>query len=239
MKKVPVWDLPTRLFHWLLVGFLCFSFITAKVEALQDTELHMMSGYGILSLILFRLGWGFWGGTYARFSQFLKGPRACAAYLRHLFAPDFPSDVSQDREDESSHSFYLGHNPVGGWMIVIMLSIILIQIATGLFANDDILYEGPLAYKVSEDTSSLLTVLHKQNYYFLLCLIFFHLAAIAFYRIFKRQSLVKPMLTGYKWVTKKTAQTVTTTEDSNTNWWLATGLACSAGLIVYAVIYWL
>lgn len=229
MKKIPVWDLPTRLFHWLLVGCLCFSFITALVENLQDTELHMMSGYTILGLILFRLGWGFWGGTYARFSQFLKGPRICATYLRHLFSPE--------RENESSHNDYLGHNPAGGWMIVIMLVIILVQITTGLFANDDILYEGPLAYKVSDDTSSLLTVLHKQNYYFLLCLIFFHLAAIVFYRIFKRQSLVKPMLTGYKWVTDKTAQTLA--QDPITNWWVATGIACSAALIIYAVIYWL
>lgn len=229
MKKIPVWDLPTRLFHWLLVGCLCFSFITALVENLQDTELHMMSGYTILGLILFRLGWGFWGGTYARFSQFLKGPRICAAYLRHLFSPE--------RKNESTHNDYLGHNPAGGWMIVIMLVIILVQITTGLFANDDILYEGPLAYKVSDDTSSLLTVLHKQNYYFLLCLIFFHLAAIVFYRIFKRQSLVKPMLTGYKWVSDKTAQTLA--QDPITNWWVATGIACSAALIIYAVIYWL
>lgn len=229
MKKIPVWDLPTRLFHWLLVGCLCFSFITALVENLQDTELHMMSGYTILGLILFRLGWGFWGGTYARFSQFLKGPRICAAYLRHLFSPE--------RKNESTHNDYLGHNPAGGWMIVIMLVIILVQITTGLFANDDILYEGPLAYKVSDDTSSLLTVLHKQNYYFLLCLIFFHLVAIVFYRIFKHQSLVKPMLTGYKWVTDKTAQTLA--QDPITNWWVATGIACSAALIIYAVIYWL
>ena len=230
MKKIHVWDLPTRLFHWLLVGFVCFSFITAMVEDFQDTELHMMSGYAILGLILFRLGWGVLGGTYARFAQFLKGPRACIAYLRQLFS----ADSSPDGENKLDHS--LGHNPVAGWMIVVMLVVILLQITTGLFANDDILYEGPLAYKVSEEISSQLTVLHKQNYYLLLALIFLHLSAIAFYRIFKRQNLVRPMLTGYRWVNEKMAQTLTDAENPGTNWWVVTGIASSASLIVYAII---
>jgi cytochrome b len=235
MKKILVWDLPIRLFHWLLVGCLCFSFITAMVEDLQDTELHMMSGYATLALILFRLGWGFLGGTYARFAQFLKGPRACMTYLRQLFSAG--SSPASDTEPDLNYS--LGHNPVGGLMIVIMLVIILVQITTGLFANDDILYEGPLAYKVSEEISSQLTALHKQNYYLLLFLIFVHLSAIAFYRVFKRQNLVGPMLTGYKWINAKTAQTLTDAKIAGTNWWIVTAVACSAGLVVYAVIDWL
>jgi cytochrome b len=233
MKKIHVWDLPTRLFHWLLVGFVCFSFVTAMVEDFQDTELHMMSGYVILGLILFRLGWGLLGGTYARFTQFLKGPRACITYLRQLFS----ADSSPEGENKFDHD--LGHNPVAGWMIVVMLVVILIQITTGLFANDDILYEGPLAYKVSEEISSQLTVLHKQNYYLLLSLIFLHLSAIAFYRIFKRQNLVRPMLTGYRWVNEKMAQTLNHAENPGTNWWVVTGIASSASLVVYAVIDWL
>ena len=235
MKKLFVWDLPTRLFHWLLVGLLCFSFVTALVEDLADTELHMVSGLAVFGLILFRLGWGFLGGTYARFGQFLSGPGACIAYLKQLFS----ADSSQASDNKSDDIHYLGHNPVGGWMIVIMLVVILVQITTGLFANDDILYEGPLAYKVSEEISSQLTVLHKQNYYLLLFLILVHLAAIAFYRIFKHQNLVGPMLTGYRWVSEKTAQTLTHAENPATNWWAVAGLAGSAGLIVYAVIDWL
>jgi len=237
MKKIFVWDLPTRLFHWLLVGLLCFSFVTALVEDLADTELHMASGHAIFGLILFRLGWGIVGGTYARFTDFLSGPRAGVAYLRQLLTAD--SSGTGESDNKSDHVSFLGHNPVGGWMIVIMLVVILVQITTGLFANDDILYEGPLAYKVSEEISSQLTVLHKQNYYFLLFLIFVHLAAIAFYRIFKHQNLVGPMLTGYRWISEKTAQTLTHVENPATNWWAVAGLAGSAGLIVYAVINWL
>jgi cytochrome b len=235
MKKLFVWDLPIRLFHWLLVALLCFSFATALVEDLVDTELHMASGYAIFGLILFRLGWGFWGGTYARFAEFLAGPGACIAYLRQLFS----ADSSPASETASDHSYYVGHNPVGGWMIIIMLVVILVQITTGLFANDDILYEGPLAYKVSEELSSQLTVLHKQNYYLLFFLIILHLTAIAFYRIFKHQNLVTSMLTGYRCVSEKTAQTVTNAMYPATNWWMVTGIAGGAGLVVYAVIYWL
>jgi cytochrome b len=231
MKKIPVWDLPTRLFHWLLVIFLCFSFVTALVEKFQDTELHMYSGYAVLGLILFRLGWGILGGTYARFAQFLKGPRACMTYLAQLFS----RDSSPRSNEESYQGLYLGHNPVAGWMIVIMLLVILLQITTGLFASDDILYEGPLAYKVSEEASSQATVWHKQNYYLLAFLIFLHLAAIIFYRLFKRQDLVRPMLTGYRWVNDKAAQTLNGAGNPRTNWWLVTVIACGAGLLVYAV----
>ena len=235
MKKVLVWDLPTRLFHWALVVLLCLSFITAVVEDLENTELHMASGYGILGLVLFRLGWGFFGGTYARFTQFLRGPKTCVTYLKQIF----PRRSNSYPEIESNHDSYLGHNPLGGWMTIVMLLVTLIQITTGLFANDDILYEGPLAYKVTEYASSQFTVRDKQNYLLLLFLIILHLAAIGFYRFFKQQHLEQPMVTGYKQISTRTAQLLNETQQVATNWGSAKTLMIFEGLIVCIVIYWL
>jgi cytochrome b len=228
MKKIMVWDLPTRLFHWLLVVLLCFSFVTALIEEFQNTDLHMYSGYGILALILFRVSWGFVGGTYSRFSQFLKGPGACLRYIQLLFAVDNPNRLDN----------YTGHNPLGGWMIVAMLVVISVQIVTGLFSNDDILYEGPLAYKVSEAMSSRLTVLHKQNYYLLGVLIFLHLCAISYYTLFKQQALAHSMISGFKWVTEKTLSETASRLPSATRWWLVMLLALGSALIVYAIVTW-
>jgi cytochrome b len=145
---------------------------------------HEWSGFAILVLVVFRLMWGFIGGQQSRFSNFVKGPAAVTRYASSLL-----------RKDSKPH---IGHNPLGGWSILAMLITILIQVGTGLFANDDILTEGPLYALVSKQTSDWLTGVHHLNQKILLILVLIHIAAVIFYLIAKRENLIKPMITGNK-----------------------------------------
>lgn len=179
-REAPVvWDLPTRLFHWLLVLLIIGSVLAAKTGG-NWIDWHFRAGYAILSLIAFRIAWGFVGGRYARFGSFLFGPRQVLAYLRG--APDAHPGP--------------GHNPLGALSVFAMLFFIGAQAVLGLFANDDIASEGPLAVRVSKDTSDFLTSLHLANSTIVLVLIGLHVAAIAGYRLVRGRRLVTPMVTG-------------------------------------------
>ena len=181
--QVMVWDLPTRLFHWLLLIFVIASFVTAKIGGLS-MQYHEWSGFAILTLLLFRLAWGFMGSRESRFSTFIKGPTSVVRYAANLMQPDAPR--------------YLGHNPLGGWSIVAMLLSLLLQAGTGLFANDDIFTTGPLYDLVSKEFSDSITRIHNFNQGILLLLIGMHVFAVFFYLLFKRENLVTPMITGMK-----------------------------------------
>ena len=183
MYSIHVWDIPTRLFHWILVGLVIFSFISGKI-GVTAMRYHEWSGFAILVLVVFRIVWGFIGGRQSRFSDFLKGPAAVIRYASSLL-----------RKDSKPH---IGHNPLGGWSIIAMLISLLIQVGTGLFANDDILTEGPLYALVSKQTSDWLTGVHHLNQKVLLVLVLIHIAAVFFYLIAKRENLIKPMITGSK-----------------------------------------
>lgn len=176
-KKVRVWDLPTRLFHWLLVACLIGSFVTVKVGGLW-MDYHMWCGYTMLGLIVFRLVWGFVGPQTARFSHFLRGPSAVLAYLGGRTAPR------------------PGHNPLGAFSVVVMLLLLGYQAVTGLFASDDILSEGPLAGLVDRDLVATLTGLHHLNEWPILILVGLHVLAIVWYRVAKKQKLAAAMITG-------------------------------------------
>jgi cytochrome b len=178
---VRVWDLPVRLFHWALVVLLAFSWWSAEQGHM---DWHMRSGYALLTLVLFRIVWGFVGSTHARFSDFIRGPEALVVHLRALPSRRAPA--------------HAGHNPLGGIGVVLMLAAVLVQAATGLFASDDILVEGPLYRHVSGATSEWLTSVHRTNFDALLVLAAIHVAAVAFHRLFKRQDLIGPMFTGRK-----------------------------------------
>jgi cytochrome b len=178
---VPVWDLPTRLFHWILVALVVLSYVT---EQLDDMEVHKWSGITILTLLLFRVAWGFFGGTHARFASFVCGPRAVIRYARGLLKPGAGE--------------FLGHNPLGGWSVVVMLVSLLVQACSGLFANDDSGFEGPLAKYVSKETSDFFSHIHSLNINLLYVLVGLHVLAILFYLFKKRENLVAPMITGYK-----------------------------------------
>lgn len=172
----PVWDLPLRLFHWLLVGLLAFSWWSGENH---EMDWHRWSGYAILFLLVFRLYWGLVGGTTARFAHFVRGPRAAYAYLRGLEKPD------------------IGHNPLGGWSVVAMLAILIVMVTAGLFAVDvDGLESGPLADYVSFDAGRWASDMHSLIFNLLLGLIALHVAAILFYQVARRRNLVGPMITG-------------------------------------------
>ncbi len=180
-KAVAVWDIPVRLFHWILVLLIAFSWLSNKMDWMTW---HMYSGYTLLALILFRILWGFFGSTHARFSDFIYGPRALFAYIKTL-----PSRTAAK---------FAGHNPLGGISVVLILLCVLTQAVTGMFANDDIINEGPLFKHVSKELSDWLTTIHKYNFNVLLALIAVHVGAVLYYLIWKSENLIKPMFTGRK-----------------------------------------
>ena len=181
--QIRVWDLPTRLFHWLIVIFVIISFATGMVGG-NWMSYHLKSGYIILVLLLFRLSWGFLGGRYSRFISFIRGPIAVIRYAITLL-----------REDTPKH---LGHNPMGGWSVMAMLAALLLQVSTGLFANDDIATQGPLYGWVSKATSDWLTEIHLFNKGVILFLITLHLSAVLFYLLIKHDNLIVSMITGLR-----------------------------------------
>lgn len=183
-SSVRVWDLPTRLFHWLLVILVSVNLYTGFLGGLREMNLHMQSGYAILALVLFRLLWGVIGSARSRFGDFVRGPRAVLAYARGLM------------RGQGSES--VGHNPLGGWSVMALLLVLAVQATTGLFSNDDIFTEGPLAKLVSKATSDMLTSVHDAGVRVLIALIVLHLAAVAFYWLAKGQNLIRPMITGRK-----------------------------------------
>lgn len=182
LQTVPVWDLPTRLFHWTLVALMIVQWLTAEFGSAMDW--HVWGGYAVLALVLFRVIWGFVGSDTARFSDFVRGPGAALEYAKALLRGETP--------------LYLGHNPMGGWSILAMLVLLLIQAGTGLFANDDIVTEGPLYAWVSKGTSDWLTTIHRINFNLLLLVIAVHISAVLFYLFVKRENLIHPMLSGRK-----------------------------------------
>ena len=182
-KRVLVWDLPTRLFHWLLVILVGTSFVTAKMGG-NAMRYHEWSGFAILALLLFRVVWGFVGSRESRFATFIRDPAKVFTYATNFLHRNSPR--------------YLGHNPLGGWSIVAMLLALFIQAATGLFANDNIATVGPLYAWVSKETSDWLSGIHKLNQKIIVVLVSIHLFAVLFHLLFKRENLVTPMITGIK-----------------------------------------
>jgi len=181
--QVRVWDLPTRLFHWAIVVLLVFQFVTGKIGgALMPW--HLVSGYALLALVVFRILWGFAGSTHARFASFLRGPVATVRFARRLFSRQAVPQV--------------GHNPLGGWMVVLLILSLALQAVSGLFANDGADAAGPLAARVTLDLSNDLSEFHRWNLQVVLALSVVHVAAVLFHWIVKRENLVNPMFTGIK-----------------------------------------
>ncbi|MEK6210100.1 MAG: cytochrome b/b6 domain-containing protein [Pseudomonadota bacterium] len=211
-----VWDLPVRIFHWVLVLLVISQIVTATIGG-NAMEYHALGGFTILTLVLFRISWGFAGGTHARFGDFLRGPAAVARYAHMLI--------------KSTAESHRGHNPLGGWSVVLMLMSLLVQAMTGLFANDDVMMEGPLAKHVSGDASALFTAIHDINAAVLLTLISLHILAVFFYLFRRKQDLIGPMFTGRKPIELTDARPPRTG-----NPWLAALLLGASSLVVYFVV---
>ncbi len=211
--RTTVWDIPTRLFHWTLVAAVGTSIFTGEFGGM---DIHVLSGLTILALVLFRLGWGFAGGRHARFANFVKGPKAALGYAKAAAAGSAPR--------------HAGHNPLGGWSVVAMLLVVAAQAGTGLFANDDIMTDGPLVKFVSRSTSDFMSYLHDMNSKVLYVLIATHVAAVFVY-LWKGENLIRPMLTGWKTGFPKEE----TAGDARGSLILALFLAAVAAGIAYAI----
>jgi cytochrome b len=181
-RKVVVWDLPVRVFHWALVLLFAFSFYSGKTGGFELMDYHMLSGYAVLTLIIFRICWGFIGSQNALFRSFVHSPANVFKYLRSLV------------EGQNPKTF--GHNPAGGMSVIVMLLLLLGQGLTGLFTNDDIMLEGPLTHLVSYEQSRSLTGIHENISWLLVGFVSLHLVAILFYKFVKKEKLVKAMITG-------------------------------------------
>ena len=177
VRKVAVWDLPTRLFHWLLVALIGFSWWSAEERLI---EWHMWSGFAILTLLVFRLLWGLVGSSTAKFANFIRGPRTVLGYLRGVKTWKG-----------------IGHNPLGALSVLVLIALLFFQVGTGLIQIDtDDFLEGPLAHLVSFDTAEEAHDLHEASFDLLLILIGIHVAAILFYHVALGKRLVGPMITG-------------------------------------------
>lgn len=184
LARVRVWDLPTRLFHWLLAGAVTGSVVSAKIGG-GAMVWHFRFGYLVLTLIAFRLLWGVLGGRWSRFASFIYAPATVLRYLRGRAAPAEHLDV--------------GHSPTGAASVFALLGILAMQLGTGLVADDEIANQGPLYKFVSSETALSATSWHKTwGQWLLLGLVALHIAAIVFYLLKKHTNLVTPMLRGDK-----------------------------------------
>ncbi len=183
-EKVKLWDPLLRGFHWLLAFFVVAAWCLGQFGPLIMT-LHFWCGYMVIALLAFRLIWGFVGPPSARFSGFLHGPSATLGYMRGLSSR------------EPSH--WPGHNPLGGLSVIAMIAALVAQVSSGLIADpDDFVNVGPLASSVSRAASTKAVGWHHFGATVILILVLLHLAMILYYRLWKREDLVKPMITGWK-----------------------------------------
>lgn len=208
-----VWDAPTRLFHWTIVLLVAFSYWTATKGW---TQLHFWSGYTMLAMLLFRTAWGFVGSETSRFRTFLRNPLEGLRHLAH-----FPK-----REPDNE----IGHNAAGGWMVLVLIAALYFQAGTGLFSNDDIDAQGPLAHNVAKATSDWLTGWHHRSFNILLVLMGLHVLAVLLYALVKRHDLVRPMVTGRKRLPANFRQPRMASP------FLAGGLAVLSALVVWVVV---
>ena len=186
-RTVLVWDIYTRLFHWLFAFAIGFAWWTAEQGA-DWMEWHIRCGYALLCLLGFRICWGLFGGRYARFHQFVRSPAATWRYAQQL------------KRGQSER--YTGHNPLGGWMVILLLLLGLLQAGTGLFANDDIFSEGPLAALVGYELSSRITEWHEMLFNLLMAAVVLHLLGVLFHQLIKKEALIQAMLHGKKETTQ-------------------------------------
>ena len=174
-----LWDLPVRLFHWLLLAGIVTAVASVNLGAMT---LHVWAGQTVLGLVLFRMLWGVLGTRTARFASFVRSPATALAYARTL--------------REQMRVLHLGHNPLGAYSVLGLLALTLIQAGTGLFADDDVLTQGPLAHLLSSSGREFMTAWHKLNIYLLFAMIALHLLAIFMYWKLGKQNLVRPMVVG-------------------------------------------
>ncbi|MEJ2514991.1 MAG: cytochrome b/b6 domain-containing protein [Gammaproteobacteria bacterium] len=178
-----VWDLPVRIFHWSLAVLVPACWVTQEMGSRWMT-LHMWLGYAVGALILFRLAWGFLGTRHARFGDFLAGPTRVFAYFREWMSGRGPTAI--------------GHDPAGGWWIVLLLALLAGQVATGMLNSDGALHAGPWHYAVPEDVADAAAAWHSDIFNLLILAVTVHVAAVLAHLARPGIDLVTPMFTGRK-----------------------------------------
>jgi cytochrome b len=215
-----VWDLPTRAFHWLLAAAVFGALATAWIGG-NAMIWHMRLGLSVLALVLFRVIWGLIGGRWSRFASFSYAPGTVLRYLRG--------------EHRSGDHFEAGHNPLGSFSVFGLLGFLAIQVATGLVADDEIAFQGPLNRFVSSDRGLQATSWHRDfGQWIMLALVALHIAAIVFYLVRKKTNLVLPMVTGDKPVPPLPDDTPPSADTLGTRL-----LALAVGLVCGGFAYWL
>jgi cytochrome b len=180
-RIVLVWDIPVRVFHWLIVALVAAAYATWRLNWMV---LHAWVGDAVLALLLFRLLWGFFGGETARFSHFLTAPPTVFQHLKDSF------------RREPDHQ--VGHNPAGGWMVLLLLALLLVETLTGVYVANDIADEGPLTEHVPAWAANAIASAHTILWDALLAAIVLHVLVIVGFAAIKGQNLLRPMITGAK-----------------------------------------
>jgi len=186
-RREKIWDGVTRAWHWTLVVVVAAGWYFGEFMSFTTIDWHFYCGYTVLGLVLFRLFWGLVGPGPVRLRSLFPGPRVLLAYMERI----------PRREPSGTR----GHNPLAGLWVLAILALLLGQAGIGLFlSSDDFFESGPLAYLVSDEVSAFLTGWHKAFAKALLALVAVHVSAILFYLFWKKENLVVPMITGWKWV---------------------------------------
>ena len=180
---VKVWDLFVRLSHWLIVLLVISAWLSANYGD-AEFKWHTWNGYAVFVLVSSRILWAVVGSTTAQFKHFVKLPHTVFYYLH---------DVIQNKDVE-----YLGHNPAGGWMVVVILFVLLAQTITGMFSSDDIVSEGPFVYYASSDMVKSMTGWHHFLFDALIVLVVLHVAAVLYHQFIKKEKLIQAMFNGNK-----------------------------------------
>ena len=204
-KDNPLWDIPTRLFHWAIVVCIPLSWWSAENE---NYELHEWLGYTVIVLVISRVAWGFVGSRHSRFRDFLVGPRAVLAYLGGRGAAS------------------AGHNPLGGWSVMALLSLLLLQGISGLFNSDDVFFSGPLYYMASTSLRGTMGQLHEITFNLLIALICLHILVVLYHQLRLKERLLQAMVRGSA-VGREGA-------GASAPWWLALLVV----LLIGAALWW-
>lgn len=183
-QPIRIWDLPTRLFHVLLIVCVVGLVITGEVGG-EVMRLHFLLGYGVLTLVLFRLVWGFVGGHWSRFVNFVPSPSQLRAYMQAARTHDAPPSIS--------------HNPLGALSVLAMLVVLALQVFSGLMSDDEIAASGPWTSLVPNTWVELATAYHTEvGKVLLIALVILHVAAVLYYKRCKNEDLITAMIQGDK-----------------------------------------
>lgn len=213
-QPIRIWDLPTRVFHWSLVALIVTQIVTANVGG-NAMVWHMRSGYGVIALLLFRLVWGLVGGRWSRFRSFLYTPASVWRYLRGRLAEP------------------AGHSPLAALSVFALLAALTLQVASGLFSDDEIAFSGPLTALVSSQRVDQATWFHTEvGKFVLIALVLLHVLAIAYYTLVRRKTLVRPMIGGDKLLDPATPAS---RDDARSRVLALVLFAACAGVVAYLV----